>query len=301
MTIFFDEPNSSKSIPLRLRRTLVRQQRYSALFFRAQQSFRLWLTVSMLSSVFLLIGCDKENTGTGNTKPVVEAYLQPGQTVSVTITREIPYGTDGTGNYALTDLQVMITNNGNTYTLNHVGDGIYQNAVIPVIAGDTYSLSFDYSNQAVTASTTVPDKPYGFTSSATSITIPSFGNGSPGTIPTFPDPIDLNWRNPNGDYHFVVVKSAEIDPDEITTSSNLRPNFTTSPAQGSSQEINFGEFKYYGRNAIILCKVLPDYVALYNSNGSSSQNLTAVPSNINNGLGIFTSINTADTLYITVD
>ncbi|NJO24567.1 MAG: hypothetical protein HC867_00495 [Bacteroidia bacterium] len=43
----------------------------------------------------------------------------------------------------------------------------------------------------------------------------------------------------------------------------------------------------------------PEYAALYNSNGNSSQNLTTVPTNVQNGLGIFTGVN-ADTVFVTV-
>jgi hypothetical protein len=98
----------------------------------------------------------------------------------------------------------------------------------------------------------------------------------------------------------VAIKCVASNPTEVSTNGVVRPNFVSGPDQGNSKEINFGEFKYYGKNALLLYRVNTDYAALYNSSGSNSQNLTIVPTNVVNGLGIFTGINLADTLFVKV-
>jgi len=59
------------------------------------------------------------------------------------------------------------------------------------------------------------------------------------------------------------------------------------------------EFKYYGRHYLILYKINPEYAALYESTGNSSQNLRTPNSNIKNAQGIFTAVN-SDTLLLNV-
>ena len=50
-----------------------------------------------------------------------------------------------------------------------------------------------------------------------------------------------------------------------------------------------------GKTLLILYHVNPDYAAIYNSSSASSQDLTGASSDINNGQGIFTGLN-SDTL-----
>jgi hypothetical protein len=59
------------------------------------------------------------------------------------------------------------------------------------------------------------------------------------------------------------------------------------------------DFQYYGTHRIILYHVLPDYATLYDSNSTSSQNLSNPSTSILNGYGIFTGLN-SDTLFVEV-
>lgn len=247
-----------------------------------------------------LISCTKQTATTSEPKAVVEAYLVPGRQAEVKITQEIPFGGDSTVSYALTGLAVFISNRGTDYSLVHTGDAIYSTTSLSIGAGETYSLKFEFNNREVTATTTIPQKPTDFRSSATSVTIPAFGGGGGGAPPSFPDPVKLNWSNAETNYHFFAVKCVEASPTEISGAGNRR-NFTTAPDQTNTKEINFGEFKYYGKNALLLYRVQTEYAALYNTNGNNSQNITTVPTNVQNGLGIFTGINLADTIFITVN
>jgi hypothetical protein len=248
-------------------------------------------------SFAIISSCTKEDSKTIEPKAVVESFLHPGQPLQVKITKQIITGADNSGSRTINNLQVTITHNSQVYILTQNASGVYENPSIPVVVGGQYNLKFDYNNQTITSSTIVPAKPTGFTCTPLTITIPNFGGGGP---PSFPEPLKARWDNPGSAYHYVAAKSVESNPTEISNTAG-RPNFASTPDQGNYKEINFGEFKYYGRHALILYRILPDYAAFYNAAGSNSQNLSEVPTNVNNGLGIFTSLNTADTLFVQVN
>lgn len=249
--------------------------------------------------IILIVSCTKTDNNTNQPKAVVEAFLQPGITAQVKVTKQIINGIDNAGSNIINSLNVTVSYNNTSYSFTQNSFGVYENAAMPVVAGGTYTLNFTYNNETITASTTVPQKPFNFTCSPGSITIPSFSGGPGGGIPSFPEPLKAKWNNSNADYHYITIKSVDPTASEISTNGQ-GPAFTNSPDQGNSKEINFGEFKYYGRNALILYRVLPELAALYNSTSSNSQNLSSVPTNISNGLGIFTSMNIADTVFIDV-
>ena len=118
-----------------------------------------------------------------------------------------------------------------------------------------------------------------------------------------PDPVVFTWSNPSNDYHLMVVRCIESSPVEISLGGAVligSGTFRTEPTQGSTQQIVPMRFRYYGLHEVVLYRILPEYAALYEDNGSNSTNLTTPPGNITNGLGIFTGVNAADTLYITV-
>jgi Domain of unknown function (DUF4249) len=256
----------------------------------------------MLMLIVVLNACSKNDGSSYEAKAVVEAYLQPGQKASVNITREILAGESGSGNLTISGLSVIVKHNGTNYTLTQNASGVYENASLPIIAGDSYELSFNYNNTTITATTTVPDKPTNFACTPLTLTIPAFGGGMGGP-PSIPEPLKATWDNLNGDYHLLAIKSVDAGATEISTAGpgGQGAGFTNSPDQANNKDINFRAFTYYGRNALILYRIQPELAVLYNSGGSNSQNLTTVPSNVNNGLGIFTAVNIADTVFVTVN
>jgi len=98
-----------------------------------------------------------------------------------------------------------------------------------------------------------------------------------------------------------VVECLETNPTPIFDTAHFRPPrmFRNSPMQGTSSQISPMSFSYYGTHRVILFRLNAEYSAIYQENGSNSLNLTAPNSNIENGLGIFTGIN-SDTLMIEV-
>jgi hypothetical protein len=78
-----------------------------------------------------------------------------------------------------------------------------------------------------------------------------------------------------------------------------RPPLFNQPTRLSGAEIETPRIQYYGYHDILLLHVQPEYAALYENNGSNSLNLAPPPTNIENGLGIFTGI-ASDTLRLLV-
>ncbi|HEY0669515.1 MAG TPA: DUF4249 family protein, partial [Sphingobacteriaceae bacterium] len=232
--------------------------------------------------------------------PVVESYLNPGKPIQVTVTREILYGSSDTL-MPLTGLQVKIANSGQTYLLPETSPGKYESVAASVVAGATYQLSFDYNSREVTAQTTVPASPGTFTASGTQMVVPQIGPGM-----QLPEPIVYRWQNPEQAYHLMVVKNVEANPQPITFNlgdnviEKPEPVFRLPPMKGEQQQLSLGRFSYYGRHAVILYRIQPEYAALYEDTSNNSNNLLAPPSNIRNGLGIFTAVNAADTLWVQV-
>ena len=251
-------------------------------------------------SIFLIgiISCKKDDSSKYSAKAIVEAYLIPNTTPIVHITKEILYSSSVTAT-GIDNLNVIISCNNIAYTLISKGNGYYEaDSSLHIIVGNTYNLKFEYGGKTITATTIIPAKPTGFTESASSITVQQFDPNS-STMPSFPDPIDLNWNNSGHDYYIIVVKCMETTLVPTDTVNSNKPAFRTAPTQSNTYRLQAMQFKYYGTHDIILYKLNSEYAALYNDNGSNSLNLTSPESNINNGWGIFTGIN-ADTLTVNV-
>jgi len=253
----------------------------------------------LVFGVVLFVSCEKDADSNYSPKAIVEAYLAPDNTVKVLVSNEILYTSSDTLD-APSDLDISITSNSEIFHLASAGSGYYiADTSLHIIEGNTYNLKFTYNNSVITSSTTIPVKPSNFTASVTSVTVQQFDPTST-TMPTFPDPVELTWDNPNHDYFIIVVDNIEttLVPTDTVNTDN-RPTFRTQPTQSNTYKIQPMQFKYYGRHNIILYKINAEYAALYNDNGSNSLNLTSPISNINNGFGIFTGIN-ADTVQVNV-
>ncbi|MDR6560463.1 MULTISPECIES: DUF4249 family protein [unclassified Arcicella] len=270
------------------------------------------LAIIIFASLLGIVACDKDsNFIEGGARPVVEAYLVAGKPISLSVKKEIAYNEDTSNTEApINGLNIKISDGTNTYSLTSNGAGVYKSdSTVKLKVGVTYNLSFTYNGNAVTASTIIPTKPVGFKTDITSIARTklnlSSGGGFGGGFVDGNEDVNLSWSNPNSDYHFVVVDNIEANPVLIitlpttTNFNDLTRRFRSQPIQGTSTQLRSQQFQYFGKHNLVLLKVNPDYAALYNSTGSTSQNISTPPTTITNGLGIFTGVN-ADTLAFTV-
>lgn len=260
----------------------------------------------LVPALLFIAACEKTALTTATesvNRPVVEAYLVPGQEPAVRITYQLAFASTDTLVRPIEGLEVWVAAEGQEHLLTYsTADNLYHaDGSWQVEAGTTYQLHFEHNGALVTAESTVPQKPQGFTASASTIALPQFTPGS-GTPPSFPDPIDLGWDNSDGAYYLVVVENLETDPEAIFEDNGNRPPrpvFRSEPEQTNTFQIGFQNFQYYGAHRVVLFKLNAEYASLYDDNGNSSQNLTAPYTNVTGGLGIFTGLN-ADTLMVEV-
>lgn len=257
------------------------------------------LAYILASIIFFSCSIDLEESDPN--VPVIESYILPGNEVTVYLKRQLVFNSNDTIDENLNDVNISLSINNESYILEESSNGVYQLKDIEVNANDSILLAFNYNGRNVSSQTKIPSRPEAFASSAAQIEAFTFSGGfGGGSIPSRPEPITLSWSNPFNEYHMAVVENIEENPELINTSTD-RParTFRNSPIQGEAQELNPMSFSYYGKHQIILFKLNAEYAALYEEMGTSSLDITAPPSNIYNGLGIFTGIN-SDTLFIDV-
>lgn len=249
-------------------------------------------------------------------KPIVEAYLAPGHPVSMKVITEIPYAETSEGvSEPIDGLSIKITSsNGKVFNLKSEGGGVYTSDSKELIeaAPMKYKMEFEYKGRVVSGETEIPEKPMGFTISThqiyrTQVNLSSGGfPGGPGGFGGNDNtPVELSWSNPENVYHFIAVENTETEPQQIIippTGSEFptfRFRFTNEPLLGTHNNIQPQSLEYFGNYDVILYRINPDYSALYQSSGTTTQNLSTPPSSITNGLGIFTGIS-ADTVKLNV-
>lgn len=250
-----------------------------------------------------LMSCKKE-TVEFTDSPVIEAYIEPGNYLRVSVTRQIPFSS--TVQYSADDinnLQITVAYNNLTHVLTPLGNGQYIDSLSAIAAGTHYDLSFTFNKKQVAAYTYIPTKPLSVTQTTTTIAITKQDSTTPKFTGTPPDPITFTWANPDASYYLIYVENIETGTlIPIRSFKNFTPpanRFRKQPVTLNTQDIRSNEFQYYGRHRIILYHVLPDYATLYDQTNTSSQNLTNPSTSITNGYGIFTGLN-ADTLYVLV-
>ncbi len=267
--------------------------------------YQVWPIVLLLLSSCINEEFDPTDTST----VIIEGYLYEGTGVdSIKISQLIPFYREEGTSYEITDAEVSIVSNGETYSLTHNSSkpGVYQynGADLNVIVGNEYKIQLDYFGKEVSAITIVPDKPIDL-----SISIDSIGM-SP--ITSFDDlfnqeeseDIEVSWSNSDGDYYFVLTENIEENPEDINQldfGGQQRPNFSfrSSPTNLNSTTITPFSLSQFGQYRVVIFHVGQEYVDLYETSDQDSRNLTEPLSNVQNGLGIFSSFS-SDTVYFEV-
>jgi len=164
-------------------------------------------------------------------------------------------------------------------------------------------LEIERDDEIISAETYIPE------SNAASISTSQVGltKIQAGIPPTggivIPDPVEVSWNNEDGDYYYVLIKNIETDPEYVN--ENIAQfegqlQFITDPQISSIYVIRAQrDLMQFGTYQIIVFRVNPEYAALYESTGASTLSLEEPPTNIVNGLGIFTGVS-SDTLYLEV-
>jgi len=253
-----------------------------------------------LSIVFLmcLFACKKDNNSdAAYARPVVEAYLVPGKPIQVKVYYQKYLEDTTTYGSPIIGLALKISDGSRTVTLTESVAGTYVYTDSSFIADShTYSLNFDYNNQVISAQTTVPNKPTGFTASAVLQHVPSFSLDS---TPTFV-PVTYTWNNTSSDYFMIAFRNIDSFPAQLDARSFVSYRDTEVILNKvATYETGRMTFSYEGNYKVLLFHINKEYSDALTNSGRSSLNLTSPNTNVVNGLGIFTAMQ-ADTLNLRV-
>lgn len=255
--------------------------------------------IIIIISLVFISGCSNEDFNPDFIDiPVVESYLHAGQSFELEVSRQVPYASNTLYSSDNLDSLDISINTGNEYfELVPIGEGRYTQSNISIDELNTFEIEFYYNNLLVSALTTIPKKPTGFSSSASELKVSD-------DIFTLNDPDELkfSWNNPDGLYYYLSIENMESNPTPVfenDNSSTINQFFKQEPTQSNSYSMKTRRFSHYGNHRVILYHINPDLAALYQENDNTSQNISNPPSEINNAFGIFSGIN-ADTLYIDV-
>jgi hypothetical protein len=243
-----------------------------------------------------LVGCKKDNT-TSASLPVVEAYLYAGHPIKVKLYQQKSLTDTAKYGAAITGQQILISDGSHQVQLTESAKGTYTYIDSSfLVTGRTYTLSFNYQSRQVSAKTVMPFKPTSFATQHDSVhyTHASTPSAQADTLNKF------TWDNPDSLNHVLVFDNT--DDSFFPVNGNFVRNgasniFSVSTERKSVYYVVNNSFPYYGHYQVVLLSVNQEYIDLLKSNalGSNSQNLLNIPTNVTNGLGIFTAMQ-SDTL-----
>ena len=265
-------------------------------------------TALLFLLVVILSACAEESlTENENMSVVVSAFLYANEPVTnILITSSIPLGSEDTAGTPINDAIVSLIKNDIEYGLipsgNNDGYYLYQGSDLSVEHGDQFRIEVVYNDVVITGATEVPSEIVNISISDTEIEIPDMSGFTPGMgfeIDT--TGITLTWENSDDSYYYVVLETAEADPDTVDNIfgrfGRMR-RFVSAPFTGSEYTIFGLTLQYLGLHRAILYKVNQEYTDLYESRNQDSRNLNEPLTNINNGLGVFSAFS-SDTLFFT--
>jgi hypothetical protein len=258
----------------------------------------------LLPAIYLLVlllitACKKENTNATVNLPVVQGYLMPAEAVTVKLTQQKALTDTAKYGAAISGLKVYVSNGNTNVLLTETTAGTYTYTDTTfVVAGKTYTLKFNYLTYAVSAQTVVPPKLLTFATVHSAIDIPS--STSPNSGNTTLDL--LTWDNPDSLNNVLVFNNLDGKAFPLNPyGANFSQNFEINTNRASYYNLTAATFPYYGHYQFILLSVNQAYIDVIKSNSNStSQNLVNNPTNIVNGLGVFTAMQ-ADTLSVLVE
>ncbi|TKC10797.1 hypothetical protein FA048_11545 [Pedobacter polaris] len=259
------------------------------------KNLKYLFTLIFIVIVYCFSSCQKDNAAADYARPVVEAYLIPGQALQVKVYYQkyledtISYG------FPITGLALKVSDGTSNVSLTETKSGIYTYADANFIKDSkTYALSFSYLDKTISAQTTIPSKPANFKASSTQQEVPAMTVGS---TPTTFIPVTYSWANATSDYYMLSIQNIETYPSSISRNTRLKNEVLV--GQVSTYNTEAMNFSYAGNHKVLLFHINKEYNDALKNIGGNSLNLTNPSTNVINGLGIFTGLR-ADTLDLFV-
>lgn len=268
-----------------------------------------------------LISCEDEAIYTPDERFVIQAYLYANEPVwDVSIKNAVPLTHADSVGEPINDALITLYKNDVAYTLVSSSDSgtyYYPGNDLNIETSDEFSIEASVGEKTATASTSVPESPVGVFMSSEIIELPEIvvdedgGNFDFTAMSKLREAqqaieLDVLWDNPIGDLHFIIVENAEDNQESIF------PDFgggfgrlggkgafqrISQPTRESSYQINFSDIKYWGKYIVKVYRVNQEYADLYENLEQDSRDLNEPPTNIKNGLGIFSAFNSQNVYF----
>jgi len=245
---------------------------------------------------------------------VVEAFLFAGEPVrDIRLTATVLLGEDPALAPTIDDADVMLFKNGVGYVLTSVGDSgryEYTGNDLVVAEGDEFRIEVAYFGRVAVGETIVPAPPVNVAVDGDTLFAPVInfgggggggGRGGGGGINTADAQLGVTWDNVSELLHFVVVEGLEDGTEAIFPEQLLerlsRFRLITQPTRDTFFAINLLLLRDLGQHQVRVYRVNAEYSELYENRTQDSRDLNEPPSNIRNGLGIFSAFNSVIELF----
>ena len=243
---------------------------------------------------------------------VVEAFLFAGEPVrDIRLTATVLLGEDPALAPTIDDADVMLFKNGVAYVLTSVGDSgryEYTGNDLVVAEGDEFRIEVAYFGRVAVGETIVPAPPVNVAVDGDTLFAPVInfggggrGGGGGGGINTEDAQLGVTWDNVSELLHFVVVEGLEdgteaIFPEQLQERLS-RFRLITQPTRDTFFAINLLLLRDLGQHQVRVYRVNAEYSELYENRTQDSRDLNEPPSNMRNGLGIFSAFNSVTELF----
>lgn len=272
----------------------------------------------LLFGVLFFTSCGDENLNDiADSQFVVEAFLFAGEPVDdIKIKTTFPLTSEDDTSAPINNAQVTIIKEGARFPLvssDSEGNYNYPGDDLTVETGDVFELEVIANGITATAITTVPTPTTGLSISQDTIKVPqlSLSSGMAAIVNTIQEflqesSIDASWDNPEEDLYFMVVESADdtfipIFPQQVLDALETF-RFVSEPTNESSLSFLAGTLVSFGSYTVEVFHINQEYADLYENRTQDSRDLNEPPSNINNGVGVFSAFNSdRRTFYVVPD
>ena len=262
--------------------------------------------VAFGTAACLLSGCEGNPLDSESADlVVVEAFLFAGEPIDdIRLTATVPLS-DTIEPPTINDADVVLIKNGRAYPLEATGeDGYYQYSgnELVVETGDLFRIEVSYFGRVATGETVVPEPPVGVAIDGDTLFAPALGMGR-GQRGFNPDQTQLvaTWDNPDGLLHFAVVEGLEdgveaIFPEQLVERL-ARFRLISQPTVDDFYVVSLLTLRDLGQHAVKIYRVNREYADLYQNRTQDSRDLNEPPSNITNGLGVFSAFNSRSVFF----
>ena len=264
-------------------------------------------------SLLLILGFSCTDADESDPKFVIEGFIFAGEPVeSIKVKEQIGINEPDSIDRLITNAEVILVKEGQEYLLQYNEETYkYFGSDLSVESGDVFKLEVTVGDRSAYAETIVPEPTQGLSISDTQLVIPeivlSFNLVNELTALFFTERLTARWDNPNEALHFIVVEPVVNEFDSI-----FPPGF---PQEGTDflSQFKFAPqalevdtfsiigiaFETYGRHRAKVYRVNQEYANLFNNPEQDSRDLTAPPSNVVNGFGIFSAF-AADSVFFDI-